>query len=225
MGRVSDYSDERLTASCIYCGGLIKSREHVPSKILLDEPLPMDLPIVGTCQPCNEGFSADEEYLACLIDCAIVGHTEPNDRHRPKIARKLEAQPALRKRIERSRLALASETRFMPEMERVQRVLRKLAQGHVLYELSESVRHEPVEATVRPLVTMSAAQVQAFEYIGQPSIWPEVGSRMMTRVATGDTGWQIVQPARYRYAVIYGGPTTARIVLSEYLACEFVWDD
>jgi hypothetical protein len=38
-----------------------------------------------------------------------------------------------------------------------------------------------------------------------------------------DNDWQDVQPGRYRYLVMEA-PTTVRMVLSEYLACEVVWD-
>jgi hypothetical protein len=58
--------------------------------------------------------------------------------------------------------------------------------------------------------------------------WPEVGSRMMTRLPTGeDTAgqWIIVQKGVYRYSVQQAGGLRVRAVLSEYLAAEVQWDE
>lgn len=57
--------------------------------------------------------------------------------------------------------------------------------------------------------------------------WPEVGSRMMTRVCTGQDmvdGWMIVQEDVYTYCLIQGPPVIVRTVLNEYLATEVVWE-
>ena len=67
------FVDERLTGKCIYCGRNPETRDHVPSRVLLDKPFPDNLPVVDACRTCNEDFSQDEEYLACLIECAICG--------------------------------------------------------------------------------------------------------------------------------------------------------
>ena len=39
-----------------------------------------------------------------------------------------------------------------------------------------------------------------------------------------ECGWVVVQPDRYRYAVVETGGVVVRMVLSEYLACEVVWE-
>ena len=225
MGRPNDYSDIRLTSSCLYCGGKITSREHVPSRVFLDDPLPADLPVVGACQQCNESYSKDEEYVACLLECVLAESTEPEACKRPNIAKKLAKQPALRARIEASKRELEGRVEFVPEYSRVLNVATKLAQGHILYELSEVFRDEPSSAIAYPIRLFSREQRQKFEAIDLPPIWPEIGCRMMTRLVAGNPHWQVVQPGRYRYATIFGGPTTARMVFSEYLACEITWDD
>jgi len=38
--QLQDFVDERLKGYCIYCGGQTQSRDHVHSKVLLDEPYP-----------------------------------------------------------------------------------------------------------------------------------------------------------------------------------------
>jgi hypothetical protein len=60
------------------------------------------------------------------------------------------------------------------------------------------------------------------------SIWPEVGSRMLTRVVTGQdlrNGWVMVQAGVYRYVVLQDDGLLVRSVLHEYLATEVHWAD
>src|SRR5579871_3347053 len=79
------FSDERHAAFCVFCGDPPSTREHAASRVLLDDPLPVDLPMVGSCHDCNNGYSLDEEYLACLIDCVVTGSTDPSAVSRPKV--------------------------------------------------------------------------------------------------------------------------------------------
>ena len=78
---------------------------------------------------------------------------------------------------------------------------------------------------------MTAAQREEFENIqgdGEIAGWPEVGSRMMTRVMTGQDlcdGWVVVQDGVYRYGVAQCGVMLIRSVLFEYLATEVYWGD
>ena len=76
MKYYNDFTGDRTHGLCIYCGGLPETREHVPSKIFLDEPYPSHLHLVEACTKCNLAYSLDEEYLACLIDCIISGESE-----------------------------------------------------------------------------------------------------------------------------------------------------
>ena len=50
---------ERHTGNCVYCGAYPDTRDHVPSKVLLNEPYPPDLPVIGACQRCNTSYSLD----------------------------------------------------------------------------------------------------------------------------------------------------------------------
>ena len=57
---------------------------------------------------------------------------------------------------------------------------------------------------------------------------PELGSRMLWRVLTGQGlshGWVIVQDGIYRYAVAQVGVMLVRTVLLEYLATKVYWSD
>jgi hypothetical protein len=61
------------------------------------------------------------------------------------------------------------------------------------------------------------------------SVWPEIGSRAMQRLLVADSQtqdfpWLDVQAGRYRYFVVTEGTVLVRIVVSEYLACEVLWE-
>ena len=87
--------------------------------------------------------------------------------------------------------------------------------------------NEPDYVWAAPLVSFSDGQRAAFESVAVPS-WPEVGSRMMTRLASGidlDNGWVIVQDDVYRYAVVQEGALLVRSIIRNYLATEVAWTD
>ena len=228
------FIDERHTGMCVYCGTHPDTRDHVPSKVLLDEPYPPELPVVGACQGCNASFSMDEQYLACFLDCVICGGTETSGMHRSNVKRILEENPTLRYRIESARKGDAAENLFWePEADRVRNVILKLARGHAAYELYPKLE-KPRILGFAPLQILSDDQRSAFEQVAgddEIDLWPEIGSRAFLR-AFGKSpdrlplsgGWVVVQPDRYRYAVVETGGVLVRMVLSEYLACEVAWE-
>lgn len=228
------FIDERLTGTCVYCGSHPDTRDHVPSKVLLDEPYPPELPVVGACEKCNASFSLDEQYLACFLDCVIRGGAEASDLHHPNVKRILEGNPALQWRIEAARRRdEADNLIWEPEAGRIRNVVLKLARGHAAYELYQKLE-EPTVVSFAPLQILSDDQKSAFEQVAgddKIDLWPEIGSRAFLR-AFGKSpdrlplsgGWVVVQPDRYRYAVVETGVVLVRMVLSEYLACEVVWD-
>jgi hypothetical protein len=89
----------------------------------------------------------------------------------------------------------------------------------------------PAHIWVLPLEAMSGSERQRFEGLhggGSLAVWPEVGSRMMTRLATGEDlsgSWVTVQDGIYRYSVqAVGDGLQVRAVLYEYLATEVQWE-
>lgn len=84
------FGDQRELGLCTFCGGDTGTRDHCPSKIFLDQPFPDNLPVVPACVECNNNFSADEEYMACLVACVLSGTTEPNLIKRQRIAKILK---------------------------------------------------------------------------------------------------------------------------------------
>jgi hypothetical protein len=225
------FADERNAAFCVFCGSPPTTREHAASRILIDKPLPDDLPLVGSCHSCNSGFSMDEEYLACLIDCVISGTTDPTRVSRPKVRAALQHSPALAARIAAGRTEDASGTLIWnPEEDRVRNVIVKLARGHVAHQNSDPAHDEPEHVMVMPMPLMTARQREEFEAIPESSIYPEIGSRAFHNLlVVGDksydpqSGWNVLQEGRYRYAMSLPGGIVFRLVLSEYLAAEVVW--
>jgi len=226
------FVDERLVGSCVYCGGAPDSRDHVPSKVLLDDPLPPDLPVVEACSICNAKFSLDEEYLACFLECVLSGSTSPESLSRPKVKSMFARKVELATRIQSCcRQGEDGGLIWEPEEHRVRNVLLKLARGHAAFELSLAQIAEPDEVRISPLATMSEAERDAFEKVAPGHIrrWPEVGSRAFMRTLDvkpyaghADT-WVVVQANRYRYSVNQDGGVRVHMVLSEYLACSVNW--
>jgi len=95
MQQLRNYGDDRNNGFCVHCGGPSETVDHVPSKVLLDEPYPENLMAASACRKCNNGLSLDEEYLACLLECVIAGDTAPEKLQRAKIARILRENSSL----------------------------------------------------------------------------------------------------------------------------------
>jgi hypothetical protein len=239
MRQIDEYVDERQKSWCIHCArslaGLNTNEDHVPSKSLLLKPRPHHLPIVTICKECNSGFSLDEQYTATFLSCVLAGSTDPRKQPNPSAARALNESVALRTRIEESRseyVTLGGETRVLwkPEAHRVERVVLKNARGHAYFEYGEPMLGAPTHIWVSPLESMTITERRNFEELNEEeslSAWPEVGSRMMTRLVTGEDMaglWVVVQEGMYRYSVQQAHGLRVLSVLSEYLAAEVFWE-
>lgn len=227
MEQLRNLGDERQLEFCVHCGGATETRDHVPSRIFLDKPYPENLPVVPACEPCNKGFSNDEEYLACLIECARFGSDHPEIIQRDKIKYILRHKPALASRLAQSKIQATHGTTFNLELKRVRRVMLKLARGHVVFDLNEQHHEEPSIVRIEPLRYMPDDDLRRFESPQRfTGTWPEVGSRAMQRlILDGSTGWNwtVVQPQRYRYLVTVDQKVIVRIVVGEYLGAEVIW--
>lgn len=242
MEQLKNFADSRLIDGCIYCGGLPDTREHVPSRSLLDAPLPENLPVVGACRKCNNAFSSDEEYFACILETVLRGSTEAVQR--PLVAEIFRRSPALRARIEAARQDRDGQVIFSIEIDRVKAVLLKLARGHAAYELSAVRRQEPSEFAWGPLALLSDEQREFIEEVHVPDFYPEVGSRAMQRMVVAQLtfaapdgveqqhdallvhDWLEVQEGRYRYLAYedHSG-VHVKIVIDEYLYCYANWHE
>ncbi|NMM43602.1 hypothetical protein HH303_03875 [Rhodospirillaceae bacterium KN72] len=75
--KFQNWGDNRNKGTCVHCGAPNETRDHAPSIIFLDDPLPSDLPVSPSCARCNQGFSDDELYLAALLESVISGTADP----------------------------------------------------------------------------------------------------------------------------------------------------
>jgi len=229
MNQMQKFSDTRLDGICAYCGAIPSTRDHVPSKILLDSPFPENLPVVESCDSCNQSFSKDEEYFACLIECILVGSTDPKMITRSKIQSILKKRILLRSRIEESRSVVGQETLFKIENDRLENVILKLARGHARFENSELMIQPPTYINYKPAHLLTPEESNDF-YSSTPDVFPEVGSRGMFRMIQDESVdmnmWIIVQENNYMYSVTcQNGSLIVKFLVRNYLACTVIWED
>lgn len=223
------HGDRRHLDFCAFCAGAPNTMDHCPSRVLLDEPYPDNLPRVPACASCNASFSKDEEYLACLLGCILAGSTDPEAIARPKPKRILADKPALRARIENSRSVQDGRAYFAPELDRVKAVATKLSQGHALFELDDPRYEKPSAVHLFVLPEMTTAQRGWFEEVPAAPVWPEVGSRAMQRMLIAAGGsypmWNEVQRGTYRFVALQNSGVEVRLVIDEYLGAVVSWED
>lgn len=226
MKQRENFGDMRQTESCIYCGEGIETREHTPPRVLLDEPYPENLPIVRACAVCNQGFSLDEEYFACLIECARIGSVDLKAIERDKIRSILSRKKALLDKLEKAITETPEgQKAFSVESERFKKILLKIAHGHALYEQNEPKRESDITSfTFGTMEMLSDESREIFEAVPHANKAPEVGSRAMQNILMSrdfiGMPWVVVQENRYRYLTFNEG---VRMVFSEYVWCEIIW--
>lgn len=232
MRQIKTFNDQRLDLMCSYCGDTAtETRDHVPAKILLDDPFPENLPVVPCCTKCNQDFSLDEEYFACSIECILRGTSNIEQLQRQKIKSALKKRPALQERIENSFTLQDGQLQFKYEQDRFMNVATKLAKGHAKYEISEPQFNDPTSISMKPLMLMTEHETYSFFASFNLSKLPEVGSRALQNLLISDSNtvhshWTIVQDNNYKYSVIDDmGLLIVRIVVWDYLAIEVIWDD
>jgi hypothetical protein len=225
MKQIRKYSDERLDSFCVYCAKLPDTRDHVPSKVLLTQPYPENLPVVPCCEKCNNGFSQDEEYFACLIECVLFGTVEIENLQRDAIKSILRRKPALHKKIAQVLLPTQTNPVFQPDWERVNNVFIKLSKGHAAFENSELQLDDPTSLIVKPLMSMTEEESKIFWAENTSFALPEIGSRLFQRLMLGGDSWVHVQPGSYQYSVDFmlAVHIRVRIIVRDYLTCTALW--
>jgi hypothetical protein len=178
------------------------------------------------CRDCNNDLSLDEEYFAAFLGSVLTGKA-------------LAKSDKLQSRIAGSKSEYvthdgARRLLWKPEYERIDRIVLKNARGHAFFEYGDPILAEPTYIWARPIEALNAEEAIEFEGLVTEfdeivlSAWPEVGSRMMTRVLTGQDlvgDWVIVQAGVYRYNVSQHGIMRVRSVIREYLATEVYWGE
>ena len=229
MRQIKTFSDSRLDTQCAYCGNFPDTRDHVPSKILLEKPFPENIPVVPSCLECNNGFSLDEEYFACLIECLISGTTNLDGLSREGIVKILKRKTKLKARLDNAFINENGESYFKIESERIENVILKLAYGHAKFENSETQFDKPEHIAFVPIETLTEDEQNSFFSVTELQKTPEVGSRAMQNLYITQDGipidnWIMVQEGIYQYSVTPTiGNLKVRMLIWNYLACEVVW--
>jgi len=220
------FQDERLVQFCAYCGAPPVTRDHVPGRVFLEKPYPDNLAVVQACKRCNNEISNDEEFVASLIACLVVGTATPGDQPREGIRRTLAKKPQLVKTLE----VLLSEGLDEVTTERVRKTVTQYARGHVAFECGELRVSEPTLSLLFLLDSLPNEERAMFESIKPMELYPEIGSRKFIQHFGGRAipfdefeGWYIVQSGSYRYAVELGREYTVKIVLGECLGAVVSW--
>lgn len=207
-------SDDRLHERCALCGERVPAtRDHVPPKVFLDDPLPTEVPVVRVCRECNSGASLDEEYIACILDVALCGGVdEPTLRQ--KVTAALAHTASLKRQVAGSeRWAEGRSLGFECDPQRLRAVIEKTGRGLLAYEDADGRAGDPVE--------ISWAFADQFEEPTTAQLLPEVGSLGLTRLGKQglhSTPWVTLQSGRFAYRVdrtLEG--TQVRMVFSDYL--------
>lgn len=78
--------------TCAYCGKLKKATvDHVPPKLLLEQPFPPNLMTVPACEDCNTSFKKDDEYTRSVLAVDIRANWNyAAQSNMPNIVRSLE---------------------------------------------------------------------------------------------------------------------------------------
>lgn len=218
--RTPNYGDSRQQSFCVFCGGTPDTKDHLPSRVFLDQPYPEDLAHVPACRDCNNGFSLDEEYVAVLLEGEASGSCP--GAQRPQIRKVLDRKPKLRNRVMNDLASSLSD-----KDERIKRVLIKLARGHVAYDLNDPQLDEPTYISLARLQDLSPQTRKAFETPPAVDIYPEVGSRSFLEMVSSQRSahwvWVEAQRGRYRYLPYIGDGIGVRMVIGEFLAGEVIW--
>lgn len=215
---------------CIYCGKPATTREHIPSKAFLIEPFPENLFTIPACFECNNGFSKDEEYMACYLDVLrsyVFQDYVCNENTRQKLQQNESLRELLNRQIEYTDGIL----KYTYDVDRFKRIITKLAKCHAGFEFDLVDFDRIPDVRFDFIFNLSDEQREAFEQIHLDDKITEVGSRMdntMCIIQDINTGnafvfyqWNEIQENQYRYQVFRNAQdgVSVEIVIYELLFC------
>jgi hypothetical protein len=191
----------KLPDVCVYCGAPADTRDHVPPRLLLEEPLPLNLLTVPACRRCNNGYSDDERYVRDALH--VVGFGEMSrEKTAPGgvVARSLEHSPLLGQKMNRAHVAGENgRILFQPALDRFSRVMAKIGAGlwfgqYRRYMAASRFKCEAVEHTQR--ISSWLVDLASDRGKSPHSGWPEVGSRRLRCVAAAWPDQQVQRRPR-----------------------------
>ena len=207
---------------CCYCGSSATTVDHVPSKVLLDEPYPKNLYTVECCRRCNNGFSQDEEFFAVLVECVKFQSFNPDDLSRPKVIKAITNSQKLIKSVQESVLVLRNGFILInADNPKVQRVLSKLIRGHLRYESGLLLIDTMYDLKLYCKSCCSKNFVDEFLRPMSTDLLSEVGSRALLKLGYDKRGcltvpWVTIQKGNYEYCVAPDN-SEIKILIGDYL--------
>jgi hypothetical protein len=216
------HSVKGVNSQCIYCGNFANTREHIPSKILLNEPLPNNLMLVPACESCNKGFSSDEIYFAYIVE--YLASKYYGYKISGKIQQCFESNLNLQNRIlfrDKSNLIIDDLT--------VKKILRKYALGHISYIFDTYAYRNDYTVIFKFITELSEEQKREFNTLESMEVMPELGCRGCQELLVSLDGqsaaclWNEVQENRYRYMVCAKADSIlVKIIINEYLYAKII---
>lgn len=95
--------DRRLFGYCYACGDVLtehaRTIEHVPARALLNRPYPENLATVPSCFACNNGSSANEQFIARLLEAVRVGSPDSRLFERDRVRDSVQKSKAIAYRL------------------------------------------------------------------------------------------------------------------------------
>lgn len=215
MKQVADFSDVRVKGICAYCGSFSETKEHVPPRAFLEKPFPQNLQTIYSCYKCNQKFSTLEEYASCLFTFLKPGGKLEGTR----AERIFSNKPKIKDEMQNLASSKNVEEIFAEKSDVLEKIFKKLALGHLVYQNNESLHEAKFHVDFGLLEKMTTKVRENFEaqYLLEKA--PEVGSRAMMQMMFIDnapsTPWHTVQEEIYRYMT--STSDEMKIVIREFL--------
>ncbi|MHB8205961.1 hypothetical protein [Mucilaginibacter sp.] len=119
-----------LIGRCVFCGKQSTTKDHIPSKCLIEKPYPANLYTVNSCKECNQSFSIDEEYFLNILVEISLNPILLTKKESGSVYRARLRSPKLKNRISNSFVDGTDGRRYIqPEYERINKVIEKNALG------------------------------------------------------------------------------------------------
>jgi len=127
---------------CVYCGSTENlTAEHAPPKLIFPKPRPSDLITVRACKACNAAGSKDAEYFRVFLCMNPIVTKLPTVRALKPVVEgsfgREEAAGLLQLYEDSVEPFCEGKTAFLPDMNRVHEVIRRIGRCLYLYETGE----------------------------------------------------------------------------------------
>lgn len=225
--RIRPYvSYKKEKSYCIYCSDIADSREHLPPRIFVDNPNLNEWCIVPACNKCNNGYSTDEQFVACAIEYILAEINYGGSIQRNKIKKTFEKRPHILEKIkslcifENGSLKIDNSV-----IEKIKMVVLKIARGHLMYDCNEFLNDEDVQFLMAFKPQLEQKKLEKFNMTIVCNCLPEFGSRMSNQLYINNNNeivipWKIIDNDNYRYLISPDG--IIRIVIREFLYIEII---